>query len=132
MISIKYTLFAIISILLNILFQSFSFLVHDGFASLYVAMFVGTLAGLTSKYILDKNFIFYYKSKNKIHDVKKFLFYTLTGGFTTFIFWGTEIGFDVIVGGAKARYLGAIIGLSIGYIFKYFLDKKYVFKVQTI
>jgi len=47
--------------------------------------------------------------------------------FTTIIFWGTEIGFDVIFDNDNAKYLGAVIGLSIGYIVKYFLDKKFVF-----
>jgi len=47
---------------------------------------------------------------------------------TTFIFWGTEIGFDAFFENENAKYFGAVIGLSIGYIIKYFLDKKYVFK----
>ena len=47
--------------------------------------------------------------------------------FTTIIFWGTEIAFDTLFQDPNAKYLGAVIGLSIGYIIKYFLDKKYVF-----
>ena len=53
------------------------------------------------------------------------------GIFTTIIFWGTEIAFDVIFKSAGAKYIGAIIGLGIGYIIKYFLDKKYVFIHNT-
>jgi len=96
--------------------------------SLYLAMFIGTLAGLVCKYILDKKYIFYHKPKSKSQDVKKFMAYTVTGVFTTLIFWGTEIGFDFYFKEDLAKYAGAIIGLSIGYICKYFLDKKYVFK----
>lgn len=50
------------------------------------------------------------------------------GVFTTFIFWGFEIGFDLIFKTEMAKYIGAVFGLSIGYIIKYFLDKKFVFK----
>ena len=90
-------------------------------------MFVGTLAGLVAKYILDKKFIFYHEVKNKKDDAKKFALYSLMGVFTTIIFWGTEIAFDALSQDHNAKYLGAVIGLSIGYIIKYFLDKKYVF-----
>jgi len=49
------------------------------------------------------------------------------GVFTTIIFWGTEIAFDILFQDPNAKYLGAVIGLSIGYVIKYFLDKRYVF-----
>lgn len=90
-------------------------------------MFLGTLAGLGSKYILDKKFIFYHTPKDKKDDAKKFALYSLMGVFTTIIFWGTEITFDLLFQDPNSKYLGAIIGLSIGYIIKYYLDKKYVF-----
>lgn len=131
MIAIKYTLFAIVSTLFNLSFQYLSFLVYTDFASLYVAMFAGTLAGLLCKYILDKKFIFYHKPKGKVDDAKKFIRYTIMGIFTTFIFWGTEIGFDIYFPDENAKYVGAIVGLSIGYIIKYFLDKRFVFKGKS-
>ena len=91
-------------------------------------MFVGTLSGLILKYILDKKYIFYYKSKSKKYDGITFSLYSLTGIITTFIFWGFEISFDYIFEDKNAKYLGAVIGLSIGYTAKYFLDKELVFK----
>jgi len=127
MIAIKYTIFAVISTLFNLLFQYFSFLSYTGFGSLYVAMLLGTLVGLVAKYILDKKFIFYHTSIDKKDNTKKFALYSLIGVFTTIIFWGTEIAFDMLFQDPNAKYLGAFIGLSIGYIIKYFLDKKYVF-----
>ena len=90
-------------------------------------MLIGTLAGLIIKYILDKKFIFYHVPISKSDDVMKFALYTIMGGATTIIFWGTEIIFDVIYESPNAKYLGAVIGLSIGYTIKYFLDKKFVF-----
>ncbi len=127
MLAIKYTIFALISTLFNLLFQYFSFLIYEGFGSLYVAMLFGTLAGLVAKYILDKKFIFYHTPKDKKDDAKKFALYSLMGVFTTIIFWGTEIAFDSLSADPNAKYLGAVIGLSIGYVIKYFLDKKFVF-----
>ncbi|MFA6197075.1 MAG: GtrA family protein [Sulfurimonas sp.] len=127
MIAIKYSLFAILSTLFNLFFQYISFLVYMGFGSLYIAMFFGTLAGLVVKYILDKKFIFYHTPKDKKDDTQKFFLYSLMGVFTTIIFWGTEITFDALVQTPYSKYIGAVIGLSIGYVIKYFLDKKYVF-----
>lgn len=127
MLAIKYTLFSVISTLFNLLFQYLSFFVYNDFASIYVAMFFGTLAGLVAKYILDKKFIFYHISADKKDDVKKFALYSFMGVFTTIIFWGTEIAFDALSQDPNSKYLGAVIGLSIGYVIKYFLDKKYVF-----
>ena len=127
MTAVKYIIFAVISTLFNLLFQYFSFTLYSGFASLYVAMFFGTLAGLIVKYVLDKKFIFYHEVKDKKDDVRKFTLYSLMGVFTTIIFWGTEIAFDALSQDPNAKYIGAVIGLSIGYIIKYFLDKRFVF-----
>ena len=128
MIAFRYVLFAIISTVVNLAFQYLSFELYDGFMSLYLAMFNGTLAGLILKYILDKKYIFFHETKSKKEDGKKFLLYSLMGVFTTFIFWAFEIGFDAFVAFEGAKYLGAVLGLSIGYIVKYNLDKKFVFK----
>ena len=123
----KYSIFAAISTLFNLLFQYFSFLIYTGFGSLYLAMIVGTLAGLVTKYILDKKYIFYHTPINKRDDVRKFVLYSLMGVFTTIIFWGTEITFDEVFDTPYAKYVGAVLGLTVGYAIKYFLDKKYVF-----
>jgi len=56
------------------------------------------------------------------------MLYTYVGIFTTCIFWGTELLFDLLLKTDSARYIGAIVGLSIGYAIKYFLDKRFVFK----
>ena len=128
MIALWYALFALFSTAVNIAFQYLSFLVYSGFLSLYVAMFIGTVAGLVLKYILDKKYIFFHKPKSKKDDGKKFFLYSLMGVLTTLIFWGFEIGFDNMFESQNAKYIGAVVGLSIGYVVKYFLDKKFVFK----
>lgn len=49
---------------------------------------------------------------------------------TTLLFWITEYTFDLWFATKTMRYVGAVIGLSIGYVAKYQLDKKYVFIVS--
>jgi putative flippase GtrA len=124
---LKYSFFAVVAITANILFQYVSFALYSGAFGLYIAMFWGTLAGLVIKYTLDKRYIFYHITKNKIDDGKKFVLYSTTGAFTTMIFWGSELGFNALFQSNYSKYIGAILGLSIGYVTKYFLDKKYVF-----
>lgn len=127
MLVVKYTLFAVIATLINLLFQYFSFQVYSGYASLYVAMLIGTLVGLVTKYILDKKYIFYHMSLDRKDDARKFAIYSLMGVFTTFIFWGTEIAFNALFESSYAKYVGATLGLAVGYVVKYFLDKTFVF-----
>ena len=128
MIAFKYLIFALFSIAINLFFQYISFLIYGGALSLYLALFIGTFAGLFVKYILDKKYIFHHKPKNKKDDGKKFVLYSFMGVFTTVIFWGFEIGFDKIFEYKEAKYLGGFLGLIIGYIVKYFLDKRFVFR----
>ena len=52
------------------------------------------------------------------------------GTFSTIIFWGTESIFLIIWKEETMREIGAILGLIIGYIIKYRLDKRYVFRKE--
>lgn len=127
MILIKYTIFAIIAIGVNLFLQFLVINLQSNVESLLVPMLIGTFSGLMTKYILDKKFIFNYVSVNNIDRAQNFLLYSLMGTITSLVFWTTEITFYVIFQHPSAKYLGAFIGLTIGYIIKYFLDKKYVF-----
>lgn len=49
------------------------------------------------------------------------------GIFTTVIFWTTEFAF----GTRELRYLGGALGSAIDYIVKYWLDKKYEFRINA-
>jgi positive regulator of sigma E activity len=49
------------------------------------------------------------------------------GVFTTLIFWLTEYAFHLVFLTDEMRYIGAILGLSVGYYVKYQLDKRFVF-----
>ena len=105
MIAAKYALFAAISTLLNLFAQYLSFLFYSDFGSLYVAMFFGTLAGLLSKYILDKKYIFYHKPRDRKDDSKKFILYSFMGVFTTIPFIVSEMAFDYFIDHESAKYI---------------------------
>ncbi len=128
--AIKYALFAVLATGINIGAQHMSLIIYSGQYSIYLAMFWGTLSGLIVKYILDKKYIFQFQTKTHKEDSIKFLLYSLMGVLTTLIFWGFELTFNALLSFESAKYFGAIIGLSIGYMTKYQLDKKYVFRAD--
>ena len=123
----NYTLFAIFSTVANILSQDVSIQIYSGAYAVYLSMIVGTAIGLIVKYVLDKKFIFRFQVRNAAHDSQTFVLYTVMGVVTTVIFWGFELGFDYVFGSKEMRYLGAVLGLGIGYVIKYQLDKRFVF-----
>jgi len=143
--TLKYSLFAGISTLCNLATQKFILLlipyfgILNGFDSfdvfglfnldlfLLTAIFFGTLVGLIIKYFLDKKYIFEFETKSTSENTGKFLLYSFMGIFTTLIFWIFEISFDFFFDNDYALYIGAIIGLTIGYVIKYNLDKRFVF-----
>lgn len=93
------------------------------------ALAAGTGAGLGLKYLLDRRWIFGCRSSGIREDAGRFLLYTLTGVATTALFWGTELGFLTVFRAQEAKYLGALLGLGIGYTAKYWLDARLVFRV---
>lgn len=123
----KYALFAVIAMLANIGTQYVGLLVYSGEFALYLAIVFGTAVGLLVKYALDKKYIFYYFSKGVKDDFKKFVLYSIMGIATTLIFWGFELGFDAVFKIDSAKYIGAVIGLTIGCVIKFNLDKRFVF-----
>ena len=123
----NYTLFSIYAILLNLFFQEFSFMILIK-GNIYVSIIVGTIAGLILKYYLDKKYIFNFNTDRVIKETKIFILYSITGIFTTFIFWTSELIFYYFFHLKYMKYFGAILGLTIGYIVKYHLDKNIVFK----
>lgn len=123
----KYAVFAGIATLVNILSQDISIRLYTGMLAMYVSIAVGTLTGLITKYVLDKKYIFAYRPSSLADDGATFILYTAMGLATTLIFWGTELGFEFIFRTKWLRYLGAAIGLTIGYAVKYRLDKHFVF-----
>ena len=123
-----YIFFAMVSTVFNLLTQRIILSVNKTDLFFFIAILSGTAVGLFIKFFLDKSYIFFDKKNDISHLGKKFGLYSLMGTFSTIIFWGTESMFWVIWRQENMRELGAILGLTIGYLIKYKLDKRYVFK----
>lgn len=126
-IAVLYTLFAAFSTAINIGAQMCSMWLYTGLYAVPISILVGTASGLPLRYLLEKRYIFAFQSKSVVHDGQLFVLYAFMGVFTTAIFWGVEYSFLWLFGTDVMRYLGGIIGLSIGFYVKYQLDKKFVF-----
>ena len=126
-----YTLFALLATAANIAAQDLWLRAWGGPFPIALSILAGTAIGLIVKYALDKRYIFRYKPQSASDDGKTFALYTLMGLATTVIFWGFEFGFHWAFGTNELRYLGGALGLAIGYLTKYQLDKRYVFRARA-
>ncbi|MBL0011836.1 MAG: GtrA family protein [Nitrosomonas sp.] len=130
--AITYAILALIATAVNIGAQDLVIRIYSGTFDILASVAVGTGVGLVVKYILDKRYIFRFRARDTVHDGKTFALYTLMGLATTVIFWGFEFGFHHLFETKEMRYLGGIIGLAIGYLTKYHLDKRYVFRTEIV
>jgi GtrA-like protein len=128
--AIRYSILAAVATVANIAAQEGTLQVYQGFFEIGLSIFVGTAVGLVVKYILDKRYIFRFKAQNRRHDSRIFILYTVMGLLTTVIFWGFEWAFQLLYETKEMRYLGGVIGLTLGYLTKYQLDKRFVFRVK--
>ena len=124
---LRYTVFAVIATLANLAMQRLVLTGGDSMPWFMAAVAAGTLIGLVVKYLLDKRWIFADTSSGVKAHGKKFGLYTAMGLITTAIFWGTETAFWLIWQTDMMRELGAVLGLSVGYVVKYNLDRRFVF-----
>lgn len=130
-IALLYSVFAALATATNLATQAFVIWIYAGPYSIGFSILAGTAAGLPIRYILEKRHIFQFESESLKHDGKLFFMYSFLGLFTTALFWGTEFAFQWIFGTDLMRYLGGAIGLTLGYIIKYHLDKHFVFVKKT-
>ena len=124
---LRYGLFAILSTVVNLATQRVSLWAYDGAGGLFAAILAGTAAGLVLKYLLDKYFIFFDRNGGLATHGRQFALYTAMGLVTTAIFWATEYVFWLVWGTQLMREVGAVLGLAVGYIAKYQLDRRFVF-----
>jgi putative flippase GtrA len=92
-----------------------------------MSILVGTAVGFFVKYLLDKRWVFLDIYDGHGAEIWKILVYGVFGVGTTLLFWGIELTFWRVGHTVEAKYLGAVIGLSLGNWIKYALDKRYVF-----
>ncbi len=124
---LRYAVFAIIATIANLGVQRLVLTQGGDGMTFALAVGAGTLVGLIIKYILDKRWIFYDLNTSVKGHGRKFSLYTTMGLITTAIFWSAETAFWLIGRTDLMRELGALIGLSIGYVVKYNLDRRFVF-----
>ena len=122
-----YVGFAVIATIANLAAQETVYQQNFDFYKLEISIFMGTLVGLLIKYLLDKKYIFHFHVESHSKNAATFILYSLMGIVTTVIFWVTEYAFDYFFQTKFMRYTGAVIGLAMGYVIKYHLDKKNVF-----
>ena len=127
---LRYVAFAVTAGLVNLCTQEIA--IH--LAPIYPVQFsilCGTGTGFFTKYLLDKRFVFFDTFESKMKELGKITVYGLSGVGTTLLFWGIELGFWHIGGTAEIKYVGAVIGLSLGNFIKYRLDRNLVFSKRA-
>ncbi len=129
--AVRYSVFALAAITINLATQWLGLHLYRGPLALPVAMAGGTAAGLATKYVLDKRWIFYDPEIGLRTHMRKFLLYSVMGVATTILFWGTELAFDAISVDGRLRFVGGAIGLVAGYALKYRLDNWFVFEAPS-
>ncbi|MBA2672171.1 GtrA family protein [Ramlibacter sp.] len=131
-IALLYAVVAVLATALNIAVQAFAMWLYRGPYAIPLSVLAGTAAGLPLKYVLEKRLIFSFRARDLAHDGRMFVLYSGFGVLTTALFWGTEYAFHVAFGTDLMRYVGATIGLTIGYIIKYQLDRNWVFVDKAV
>lgn len=126
-IALRYLAFALAATAVNLGLQWVWLDLYQGPFALPAALVLGTLAGLVTKYLLDKRWIFGDRSTGAATHARKFSLYSAMGLVTTAIFWGTELLFGAVLG-PDWVLAGGALGLAIGYVLKYRLDRRFVFK----
>ena len=92
-----------------------------------IALGVGTAAGLVLKYVLDKRFIFQDASTGARAHARRFSLYAAGGLVTTAIPYGLELVTGSLRPHGPAVLIAGAVGLAIGYVIKYRLDRRFVF-----
>ncbi|MBR9765265.1 MAG: GtrA family protein [Rhodobacteraceae bacterium] len=124
-----YTAFAVLATLANLAAQRVVLaLLGDSGAGFALAVLTGTGVGLVLKYLLDKRWIFDDRETGARAHSRKFGLYTAMGLVTTAIFWGVETAAWLTWHTDAAREAGAVLGLAIGYVVKYHLDRRFTFR----
>lgn len=129
---VRYALFAGAAIIINIAIQNVVLATLAAvWFSIYVAMLAGNGAGLVFKYAVDKFWVFEDQDRTVQGNSRKFVMYALFGVLTTAMFWGVELAFHYAFQTAIMTNVGAIVGLTLGYVIKYNLDKHFTFRDRT-
>ncbi len=128
---LRYLASAVVSVLANLAAQEATVRAAP-LAPLMVSITVGTLVGFFVKYAVDKTWTFRERYTTPIAEARRIGLSGLLSVLTTLIFWAFELGFHAIWQTDLAKYMGAVLGLGIGYVIKYALDRRLVFPERTV
>ena len=123
----RYLAFALLATIANLGVQRLVLAVADTPSFFVMAVVAGTLVGLVIKYLLDKRWVFFDDATGLKTHGQKFPLYAGMGLITTILFWVGETSFWWIWRTDAMREIGAFLGLSVGYVIKYNLDRRFVF-----
>jgi putative flippase GtrA len=124
---LRYGAFAVLATIANIGTQRVALAFVHGKEGYLLAILSGTAIGLLVKYVLDKRWIFFDLSSGRSMHARKFALYAAMGLATTMIFWAMETAFWLAWKTDMMREVGAVLGLALGYVIKYNLDRRFVF-----
>jgi putative flippase GtrA len=127
----RYTAFAILAALANLATQRTVLRLGDGHHWVAAAACIGVLVSLVLKYFLDRRWIFGDTTRGVRANGRQFLLYAAMGLFTTAIFFLLEGSFWLVWRSHEMREIGAVLGLIVGYVTKYHLDKHFVFRPRS-
>ena len=69
--AVRYALFAVIAVVLNLAAQMATFATVTGEHALYAALIFGSIVGIVAKYVLDKNWIFFDDETRILHRIQQ-------------------------------------------------------------
>ena len=116
-------MFALFAAPVNLIGQHISLNYHE---NLFLAVIVGSALALVFKYILDSSIVFDGKTRISLNN---FFIYAFIGACITPIVWIVEVSFLNIFGTVFMRDIGALLGISLAYLIKYEMVKRYVFNI---
>jgi len=126
---VRYVLFAVLATVANLAAQEFVVRISP-IAPLPLSILTGTAVGFILKYLLDKKWVFDDRYGGHRQELRKVALYGAFSVFTTLVFWGFEVAFWMIWHTDISKYSGAVLGLAVGYVAKFVLDKTFVFREQ--
>lgn len=123
---VRYVVFAIIAGLANLATQEAAVQALP-LAPIMASVLAGTAVGFVVKYLLDKYYVFLDGYDGHVAELRKVALYGAFSVATTLLFWGVELSFWYLWNTVEAKYIGAVLGLSVGNWLKYLLDRTWVF-----
>jgi putative flippase GtrA len=125
---VRYAAFAVVATALNFAAQQGALALYRGPFDVPASIVAGTAVGFVVKYGLDKYFIFDERELEAGHMTRQVALYGLTAVASTLVFWAMEIVFWIATGDVPWKYFGGAIGISLGYVLKFLLDRRWVFQ----